>query len=315
MTNPGAGRVLRVVGCSGGDFGLPAFAALAAAGHELVLLLTPPARPAGRGRELTPCPAERWAREHGVPVGIAADINAPDALAAITAAQPDVLLVVDFGQILRAPVLQAPRLAAVNLHGSLLPALRGAEPVRRAVLDGLAETGVTTITMDEHVDTGGILLTATLPVAADETYGTLRAKLAQLGAAVTVRTLAGLADGSIRPQAQDHTRASLAKKLAKEERGIDWTRPAAVLDRQVRGLSPAPGAHTLRAGKRLVISAARPVAGSGAAGKVVALDPLTLATGDGHLELVRVQPEGKREMTAAEFVRGYRPAAGEQWGG
>ena len=309
------GKALRLCACGGGDFGLPALAALRAAGHELALLVTPPPRPAGRGRELTPCPAERWGRAQGVPLLAAADVNAADSVAAIAAASPDVLFVVDFGQILRAPVLGLPRLAAVNLHGSLLPALRGAEPVRRAVLDGLAETGVTTITMDERVDTGGILLQAALPVAADETCGSLRAKLAALGAEVTVRTLAGLADGTLRPRPQDGTRASLAKKLAKEERVIDWSRPAVEIDRRVRGLAPAPGAHTLRAGKRLLIGAVRPAAGSGRAGTVVALDPLTVAAGDGLLEMVRLQPEGKKDMTAAEFTRGYRPAFGEQWGG
>ncbi len=305
---------LRIAAASGGDFGLPAFAALRDAGHELVLLVTPPPRPAGRGRELHPCPAQVWGEAAGVPLLATADLNAPESIAALRAAAPDLLFVVDFGQILSAAALAVPRLAAVNLHGSLLPAWRGAEPIRRALLAGDRATGVTAMLMDERIDTGGMLLAATVAIDARETYGTLRTKLAALGAEVMARTVAGLADGTLHPRAQDDRAASLARKLRKEERVIDWLQPAAALDLLVRALQPAPGAYTLRAGKRLTVGAAQTVAGRGAAGTVVSTEPLRLGTGDGLLEMVMLQPEGKTMMTAAAFVRGYRPVAGEAWG-
>lgn len=305
---------LRIAAASGGDFGLPAFAALRAAGHALVLLVTPPPRPAGRGRELQPCPAQAWGEQQGVPLLATADINAPESIAALRAVAPDLFFVVDFGQILSAAALAVPRLAAVNLHGSLLPAWRGAEPIRRALLAGDRETGVTAMLMDEHIDTGGMLRAETVAITPRETYGTLRGKLAALGAEVMVRTVAGLADGTLRPRAQDDRAASLARKLRKEERVISWTQPATALDLLVRALQPAPGAYTLRAGKRLTVGAAQAVAGSGTAGTVVSVAPLRLGTGDGLLEIAMLQPEGKTMMTAAAFARGYRPAAGEVWG-
>jgi methionyl-tRNA formyltransferase len=230
-------------------------------------------------------------------------------------ADADVLVVVAFGEILPDSVLRVPRVAPVNLHFSLLPELRGADPVRAAILDGLRETGATTMWMDEGLDTGDVLFQQRVEVAPDDDSATLAMRLADAGGGVLVRTLDALADGTAERRPQDESRATIAPKLLAEARRLRWTEDAASLERRVRALAPEPGALTAFRGGSLKVHRAEvgPTEPDAQPGTIVsAEDGLLVATGSGTLLLVEVSPQGKRRMSAAAFARGARPEPGER---
>jgi methionyl-tRNA formyltransferase len=235
-------------------------------------------------------------------------------------AAPDVLVVVAYGEILPAEVLAVPEVAPVNLHFSLLPELRGAAPVQRALLAGMTVTGVTTIRMDEGMDTGPILLQAEEPVRDEDDAGSLGSRLAEAGGGLLVRTIDRLEAGDLQERPQDHTRATLAPKLRPEERIIDWDRPADAIVRQVRAFAPSPGATTTFRGQGFKVLRTRPMDREAVGSPeppgflAVGKDLLSAGTADVPIQLVEVQPEGRRRMTGAEFVRGYRPEPGERLG-
>ena len=219
------------------------------------------------------------------------------------------------GRILPDTVLRVPRVAPVNLHFSLLPELRGADPVRAAILDGLRETGVTTMWMDEGLDTGEVLLQEHVEVAKDDDSATLGMRLAEAGGSLLVRTLDALADGTAERRPQDESRATIAPKLLAEARRLRWTEDAASLDRRVRALAPEPGAVTAFRGASLKVHRAEvgPPEEPAEPGTILsAEDGLLVATGSGSLLLVEVSPQGKRRMSAAAFARGARPEPGER---
>ena len=233
---------------------------------------------------------------------------------ALEEADADVLVVVAFGEILPDTVLREPRIAPVNLHFSLLPELRGADPVRAAILDGLPETGVTTMWMDEGLDTGDVLLQERVAVAPDDDSATLGMRLAESGGGVLVRTLDALADGTFERRPQDESLATIAPKLLAEARRLRWTEDAASLDRRVRALAPEPGAVTAFRGRSLKVHRAEigPTVPETPGTIVSAENGLLVATGNGSLLLVEVSPQGKRRMPAAAFARGARPEPGER---
>jgi methionyl-tRNA formyltransferase len=243
-------------------------------------------------------------------------VREPETVAALTALAPDVVVVVAFGQILSKEVLEIPRLGCINVHASLLPAYRGASPIQHAVIDGLKETGVTTMRMDEGLDTGDILLQRSIPLAADETGGSLFDKLSVLGAELLIETLEALEAGTLTRTPQ--TGASNYAGMIKKEMGeLNFTRPAEELERRIRGLSPWPSAFTFRDGKLLKIWRAAVVdAEGGFPGEVteVKKDSFTVRTGRGGLQILEVQPEGKKRMDAAAYLRGYPLAAGDWLG-
>ena len=225
---------------------------------------------------------------------------------------PDVATVVAYGKILPAPLLRVPRLGFVNLHFSLLPAYRGAAPVQRALMDGVEETGVTIMVLTEGMDEGPILAASATPVGPEETAGSLGSRLAHEGAGLLVETLEGYASGSIEPVPQDHEAATYAAKITGEEARIEWAAPAARIHDHVRGLNPAPGAWTTWRGERLKVLATRQGrSGGGRPGELVPGSDLVVQTGYGALELIEVQPAGKRRMGGADLARGLRPAPGE----
>jgi methionyl-tRNA formyltransferase len=309
---------MRVVFLGSGSFAIPSLEALLAAGHEVVAVVTQPDREKGRGRELTPPPLKPVAAARGLRLLQPRRVREPESVAALQALAPEVQVVVAYGQILpRAVIDIAPR-GTVNVHGSLLPRYRGAAPVQWAIVNGESETGVTTMLIDEGLDTGPTLLARATSIAEDETADVLESRLARIGGELLAETLEGLRSGTIVPQPQDPARATLAPLIKKEDGLIDWGRAASVLARRVRGFHPWPGAHTSVRGRGLKILRARGEMGpEGPPGTLLAIerDGLVVAAGEGTaLRLLDVQPESRNPMPAAAFAAGARLAPGERLG-
>lgn len=297
---------------------LPALRALAAA-HEVVAVATQPDRPSGRGRRLTASPVKAWAVEAGVPVLQPASLKDAAAVEAIAGHRPDVIVVLAYGLILPASVLRLPPLGCVNLHTSLLPRHRGASPIQAAILAGDADTGVTTMLMDEGLDTGPLLLQSRLPIAADDTAGSLGERLAQAAASLILETLAGLQTGALQAQPQRQQDATTTRLLRKQDGRIDWSESAPAIDRRVRAMQPWPGAWTGPSRAPWRILQVAPLAGgegagSAAPGEVVrADDRLLVACGGGAVEILRLQRPGGRPMSAARLLRGASLAPGDRF--
>jgi len=302
---------VRVVFLGSGAFAIPSFEALFAAGHEVAALVTQPDKEKGRGRSLAPPPLKPVAAARGVPILQPRRVREPGAQAALRAFAPDVQVVVAYGQILPRELIDVPRLGTLNVHASLLPRYRGAAPIQWAILRGETETGVSTMQIDEGLDTGPVLLQRTLPIGPDETAGELEPRLARLGATALVDTLAGLASGSLLARPQDHACATLAPMLHKDDGRIDWSREAGALACQVRGLNPWPGAFASWNETRLGVwrASARPATAPADPGRLLGRDgdALLVACGAGVLALLEVQPEGRRRMSGAAFALGARP--------
>ena len=313
---------MRVIFAGTPDFAVPAVEALAASSHQVALVVTPPSRPAGRRRSPSAPPVRQAAERLGLPVLQTEDINSPASWERIGALAPDVVAVVAFGQKLGRRLLSAPRHGCVNVHASLLPALRGAAPIAWAILRGHTQTGITTQRMAPAMDAGDILMRQETPIGLDETSGQLHDRLAPMGADLLVRTLDGLEAGQLRGEPQDHSQATLAPRLRKEDGIIDWRRAAEVTRDQVRGLTPWPSAYTFlrRSGRpstRLVVQAAQVQqpgdAPLGCPGQVLeaSRERLVVATGHGALRLLRLQRAGGSPMDAGAFLRGFPLRPGE----
>lgn len=306
---------MRVVFMGTPAFAVPTLDALVAAGHEVLGVVAQPDRPGGRGQQLVSPPTVQRARELGL------EVRQPKAVK--TGAFPEWLegcgaelaVVVAYGRILTPRLLAAPRRGCVNVHASLLPKYRGAAPIQWAVVNGEAETGVTTMWMAEGLDTGDMLLRAATPIGPDEDAEALAARLSVLGAALLVETLARL-DGIV-PEPQDDALATFAPLLTREHGILDWTRPAAALHDQIRGLRPWPGTTTTLRGEALKVSRARVVARedrAGAPGVVLAGPGLVVACGQGSLEILEGQAPGKRVQPGRDLVNGLRIRPGEVLG-
>ena len=292
------------------SFALPAFEALHRH-HAIVTVVTQPDRPAHRGQRLTAPPVKTAALAAGLPVLQPArlrDSEWPERLQALGA---DVAVVVAFGQILPQTVLDAPARGSINIHGSVLPRYRGAAPIQWAIIRGESVTGITTFQMDAGMDTGPVLLTAEAPIGAEETAGELSERLSVLGADVILDTLARL--DSLTPQPQRHEAATLAPRLKKTDGTLDWRRPARDLANLVRGCNPWPGATTVLARGTLTLWRARAVAGAGEPGTLIPHErTLAVATGEGAVLPLEVQPESRRAIGWDEFLRGARLTAGQR---
>ncbi len=317
----------RVVFMGSPGFAVPSLDALVAAGLAPVAVVTVPDRPAGRGQTLRASAVKEAAERHGIAVLQPETLRDAGFQAALEALAPDVIAVVAF-RILPREVYETARLGAFNLHGSLLPAYRGAAPIARALMDGVAETGVTTFLLRPSVDTGDVLGRWRTPIGSDETMGDVHDRLAAIGAAAVVETVQRLGAGDVRPEPQDDALASPAPKLFRDDAQIDWGRPARRVHDHVRALSPAPGAWTTwRAGgpasggpgetfKVLRTRVAAEAGRVGAPGEVVEAGPrLVVACADGAVEILEAQREGKRRMSAADLLRGAAPAVGDVLGG
>ncbi|HEX9206676.1 MAG TPA: methionyl-tRNA formyltransferase [Steroidobacteraceae bacterium] len=299
---------LRLVFAGTPDFAVPALTALHAAGHEIVAVYTQPDRPAGRGRELAASPVKRRALELGCHVEQPASLKTAEARQRLASFAPDLMVVVAYGLILPQAVLDVPRLGCLNIHASLLPRWRGAAPIQRAVLAGDDRTGISIMLMDAGLDTGPELLRKEVAIGARETGGELHDRLAPLGAAAIVEAVAGWAGGRLQPQPQPVTGATYAAKIRKDEARIDWTQPAAAIDRQVRAFNPWPVAETRLGGEQVRVWLAEPVADlvapTGEPGSVLDAPEgrLFVATGEGVLELLVLQFPGRKALRARDVL-------------
>ncbi len=282
------------------DFAVPALDALVAAGHEVIAVYCQPPRPAGRGQKDRPSPVQARATALGLPVRHPRSLKGADEQSAFAALGADVAVVVAYGLILPQAVLDAPRKGCLNIHASRLPRWRGAAPIHRAVMAGDAQTGICIMRMEAGLDTGPVLLEQTLSISPTDTTGDLHDRLSALGADLIVRALAGL--DALTPRAQPDDGVTYAAKIDKAEARVDWTLPAAQVDRLIRGLSPFPGAWCLAGTERVKLLRSQLAQGSGTPGQV--LHGFTIACGTGAIEVLDAQRDGKRPMPAAEVLRG-----------
>ncbi len=289
---------MRLVFLGTPEFAVPTLEAIAAAGHEVLSVITQPDRPRGRGHALAASPVKQAAVRLGLPVFQPERIRRPEAQAHLAALKPDAMVVVGYGQIIPQSVIDLAPLGIVNVHASLLPRYRGAAPIQWAIAKGETRTGVTTMRIDAGLDTGDILLTRETEIGPDETAPELSARLAPMGADLLVETLAR----PITPRPQDNTRATYAPILKKEDGLIDFSRPAPEIHNRVRGFQPWPGAYTTFRGQTLHIWKSRPVPAPGSRG-------LYARCGEGtFLELLEVQLEGRKRVSGADFANGQRLA-------
>jgi methionyl-tRNA formyltransferase len=303
------------------EFAVPTLNALLREGYDVVGVLTRREQPAGRGQQIEVSPVKQVAMANDLPIQQPRTLRSPEALAALSAPAPDLIVVAAYGLILPQAVLDLPRFGCVNVHGSLLPRHRGAAPIAAAILAGDAEAGVSIMLMDAGVDTGPVLGTAALPIAPNDTTASLTAKLARLGAELLIATLPRYLAGEIVPQPQPGVGASYAPRLEKEAGQIDWREPAAIIERKVRAYQPWPSAYTLWHGQRLKILRARVGTSeqeSGISGQGWVLTGerglVGVVTGDGVLWLEEVQAAGKRPMPVSAFLAGARGFIGSRLG-
>ena len=298
------------------DFAAASLEALIASRHEIQAVVTQPDKPKGRKGELTPSPVKVVAEGKGIKVYQPLKVRDEEFVKTLRTYNPDVMVVVAFGQIIPLSILKMPKYGCVNIHGSLLPKYRGAAPIQWAVLDGEKETGITTILMDEGIDTGDILLKKTIKIDTDETSGSLFDKLMALGAETILETLDELEKGSLTPIKQGESPTAYAKMLTKAMGLIDFTKSEKELDCFVRGMNPWPSAYTLLAGKTLKLWKVRVVEGSGKAGSVIEIgkESFTIACGEGAIEVLEVQLEGKKRMSAGDFLKGSSLNIGQELG-
>lgn len=302
---------MRVIFMGTPDFSVPALEALLEAGHDIVAVYCQPPRPAGRGGKERQTPVHARALELGLEVRHPPSLKDAAAQAAFAVLKPDVAVVVAYGQILPQPILEAPGHGCLNIHASLLPRWRGAAPIQRAVMAGDAETGVCVMRMETGLDTGPVFLRRITPIGPEDTAGTLHDRLSMLGAQAIVDVLDDL-PGRV-PEPQSENGITYAAKIDKTEARIDWSAPAAQVDRRIRGLSPFPGAWTEAEGVRIKLLASCLADGEGAPGEVLD-DRLTVACGTGAVRVLRLQRSGRGMQEADAFLRGTSLAPGTRLG-
>jgi methionyl-tRNA formyltransferase len=292
------------------EFAAVALRALLAAGFEVPLVLTQPDRPAGRGQKLVASPVKQVALAHGIPVHQPEKLRDPATHAPLVAAAPDVLVVAAYGLILPQAVLDIPRQGCINIHASLLPRWRGAAPIQRCIETGDAESGVAIMQMEAGLDTGPVLLMEAVKVGPGDTAATLHDTLAALGGRLIVEALRQL--DTLPPQPQPATGVTYAHKIEKAEAAIDWTQPAAVIERRIRAFDPFPGCTAILGDETLKIWRALPANGAGQPGEILAVAPegITVACGQGALQLVELQRPGSRRLPSADFQCGFPLTAG-----
>lgn len=297
------------------DFALFSLRAMVDAGEDVFAVVTQPDKPRGRGYELQPPPVKVYAAEHGIPVFQPATLRGEEFAATLAELDPELIVVAAYGKILPANVIDYPRLGCVNVHGSLLPEYRGAAPMQRAILDGKTETGVTTMVMDVGLDTGDMLLTEKIEIGENDNFETVHDKLGEAGAKALLRTLDGIRNGSLTRIPQDSSRATYAAKIEKEDCLINFSESAAQVHNRVRALSPIPLAFTHTPDGKLlkILKTEKSDLNGKTPGEVLSLDggAVTVACGSGSVRILSLLPEGKRRMSAADFINGRQISVGD----
>ncbi|HYM88605.1 MAG TPA: methionyl-tRNA formyltransferase [Nitrospiraceae bacterium] len=311
---------MRLVFMGTPNFSAVSLEALLRSDDSVVGVVTQPDRPKGRGQILTPSPVKLLAQREQIPLLQPHKMKDPEFLHALAGWNPDLIAVAAFGRILPPAILSLPPRGCINVHGSLLPKYRGAGPIQWAIINGESETGITTMLMDEGMDTGAMLLQEAVPITLDDTGGTLSSRLAEIGGRLLVETIARLKAGTLVPRPQDASGAILAPLLKKEDGVIDWALPATALANRVRGLSPWPGAYTsVAGGDRWTIWRALALPGpvTKLPGMIVAVthEAIHVATGDGILAVMELQPANSRRMAVSQYLAGHPLAVGVQLGG
>ncbi|WP_136440023.1 methionyl-tRNA formyltransferase [Pacificoceanicola onchidii] len=303
---------MRLVFMGSPEFSVPVLDALVEAGHEIACVYCQPPRPAGRGKKDRPTPVQARAEALGLLVRHPVSLKTAEEQAAFEALNADVAVVVAYGLILPQAVLDAPKQGCLNIHASLLPRWRGAAPIHRAIMAGDAETGVCIMQMEAGLDTGPVLMREALAIGDEETTGALHDRLSAKGARLIVEALDALPN--LDPVEQPEEGVTYAAKIDKAEAAIDWSQPAEVVSRQIRGLAPFPGAWTLHREARLKLLGARVAQGQGTSGEALD-DAFTIACGTGAVQITRAQRAGKGAQDAEVFLRGHPIAAGARLGG
>jgi methionyl-tRNA formyltransferase len=311
---------MRLVFMGTPDFAVTSLEALLKSDDSVVGVVTQPDRPKGRGQILTPSPVKLLAQRQQILLLQPLKMKDPEFLQALAGWKPDLIAVAAFGRILTPTILSLPPRGCINVHGSLLPKYRGAGPIQWAIINGETETGITTMVMDEGMDTGAMLLQEAIPIAPDDTADTLSPRLADLGGRLLIETIARLKAGTLSPRPQDASQVTFAPLLKKEDGAIDWALPARILANRVRGLSPWPGAYTtVTGGDRWAIWRARAIPGSVTKppGTIIAVttDAIHVATGEGVLAVTELQPTNSRRMAVSQYLPGHPTAVGLQLGG
>src|SRR5262245_25730100 len=310
---------MRLVFMGTPDFAARSLDALLKSDDSVVGIVTQPDRPKGRGQVLTPSPVKLLAQEEKIPLLQPLKMKDPEFLQALARWKPDLIAVAAFGRILPPAILSLPPYGCINVHGSLLPKYRGAGPIQWAIINGEAETGITTMLMDEGMDTGAMLLQEAISIMPDDTADTLASRLATLGGKLLIESIARLKAGTLAPRPQDASQATFAPLLKKEDGVIDWALPATALANRIRGLSPWPGAYTTVAGgDRWAIWRARALPGPVTVppGTIIAVttEEIHVSTGEGVLAVMELQPSNSRRMAVSQYLTGHPTAVGSQLG-
>ena len=307
---------MRIVFMGTPEFAVPSLEALLISADQVVGIVTQPDRPKGRGQQLSLSPVKVIAQREGLPLLQPTKMKDPGFMAELSGWKPDVIAVAAFGRILPPAILSLPPRGCINVHGSLLPKYRGAGPIQWALINGETETGITTMLMDEGMDTGAMLLQASMAINPDDTAGSLSARLAEIGGRLLVDTLARLKACTLAPRPQDHSQATLAPLLKKEDGAINWAMSALSIANRIRGLTPWPGAFTFLNADRWTIWRAAAISEATALppGQITALrkDAIHVATGQGVLAIHELQPANSRRMPAAQYLAGHPLQVGMQ---
>jgi len=309
---------MRIVFMGTPDFAVPSLQALIESEHQVLKVVTQPDRPYGRGYKTRSSPIKEMALRYALPIN--QPLRASEIVEELRGLKPDLITVVAFGQILKRSVLEIPKYGCINVHASLLPRYRGAAPIQQVILNGEKVTGITIMYMSKGLDEGDIILQKEIEIAPKETYGTLHDKLSRSGAELLMKAIDLIAEGRAPRISQDHSKATYAHKIDKSETLIDWSLPAPEIERRIRAFDPHPPAFTYYKGRRIIIWEAEVITASSekySPGEIIdiAEGRLKVATGEGMLAISELQPAGKRRMKTSEFIRGYRPEAGEVLGG
>lgn len=302
------------------DFAAGALEALIKTGHEITAVVTQPDRAKGRSKELLPSPVKVCALEHGIPVMQPRKIKTPEGVEELKRYPADIYIVAAFGQILSREILDIPRFGCLNIHASLLPRYRGASPIQHVIIDGEKKTGITIMQMDTGIDTGDMLYKKEIEIAPDDNYETLHDKLMLLGGEAIVEALALLEAGKLTPEKQDDSASCYASLIEKNMGEIDFSKSAVAIDRLIRGMTPWPSAYTFYQGKQLKIWKALPAVTEKALGRMpgeilkVDKESVTVSTGEGSLKILELQLEGKKRMSAHDFLLGIRMTPGDMLG-
>jgi len=301
---------MRLVFIGTSQFAVPSLKKLVESVHEVVAVVSQPDKPKGRGKKVLPTPVKEFAQSHNIKVLQFPRIKEKDAITQVCNLNPELIAVVSYGQIIPKELLDYPAWGCINVHASLLPEYRGPAPIQRAIMDGKKVTGITTMFMDEGLDTGDIIMQKNITIDDDINYGELENILAETGANLLLETIKSLNNGSVARIKQDDNLATYAAMIRSEEERIDWNQPAVSIYNCIRALSPMPGAYASINGVKLKLFKSRLLntAESGVAGQILAVGKksFTVQTGEGTLEILEVQKQGKKRMPADEFLRGFK---------